>query len=1006
MIDMRTVLFGYVISNAVCMIVMALLWIRNRRHFAGIGFWLADFTMQFIAILLAVSRGVLPDFISMVMSNTFVIAGTILLLMGLERFAGMPITRIIHNLTLLAVFIFVHAYFTFIQPSLLARNINLSLGLILICSQCAWLLMRRVGVELRPVTRGVGVIFLAFCLIALIRIIAALYAHPGNDFFLESGLTDTILVLMNQMLFIALTFGLLLMVNRRLIIDLKHDISMRKQVEEALSRSEERYRSLFENMLDGFAYCKMIYEAGSPQDFIYLEVNNAFESLTGLNNVRGKKVTEVVPGVRESNPELLGIYGRVALTGRSERFETHLDDMGFWFLVSVYSNEPQYFTVVFENITERKRMEEALKISQKLAEELYASAPDALVTVNTNGRITRINSQTQAMFGYTREELLNQPIEALIPQRLHAKHGQSRNSFFAEPHLRAMDSGLELSALRKDGREFPVEIQLSPLQIGEETFVTASIRDISQRKQMDQDLHYRNNVLAALHQVTLDLVNRHEMDDILQTLLAKIGTLLDASDISFDLVENGDTLVTYAVTSDQPLKMGDVMRRGQGGWLSWQAIESGQSTVLEDYSTWSRRRPLFEGYPIHAIMIIPIQQRDHVIGAINISRSEANKPFNETDIFASQQLAQMVALVLDNAQIYAQLRSELAERRRVEQTLHERQENFQAYFNMGTVGMCVTSPERRWIEANARLCQMLGYTTGELDNLTWSELTHPDDLDLDLALYNQILDNQRDSYQLDKRFIRKDGSTLYTTLFVTCYRNPNRTARYFLASLVDITERRLAEESLLKLTAIGERQRMARDLHDSVNQSIHSLMLFSETLVATLDKNNVSRAREISGRVQESARQALKETRLLLYQTQASVKERDVDLLQELNARFANVELRAGVRAQIIQEGSLSHCPEAWHENLFWITIEALNNSLKYSQARGVKIFIRCFPEYLELEVADDGRGFDTTKPNTGGYGLRNMRERAEILGGMLTITSSAEGTIVLFRAEIKEAHG
>lgn len=131
-----------------------------------------------------------------------------------------------------------------------------------------------------------------------------------------------------------------------------------------------------------------------------------------------------------------------------------------------------------------------------------------------------------------------------------------------------------------------------------------------------------------------------------------------------------------------------------------------------------------------------------------------------------------------------------------------------------------------------------------------------------------------------------------------------------------------------------------------------------------------------------------------------------MDLLQELNARFANVELRAGVRAQIIQEGSLSHCPEAWHENLFWITIEALNNSLKYSQARGVKIFIRCFPEYLELEVADDGRGFDTTKTNTGGYGLRNMRERAEILGGMLTITSSAEGTIVLFRAEIKEAHG
>ena len=88
-----------------------------------------------------------------------------------------------------------------------------------------------------------------------------------------------------------------------------------KQAEEELLESENRYRSLFENMLNGYAYCKMIFDENKPQDFIYLDVNSAFETLTGLENVSGKKASEVIPGIRETDPELLEIYGRVALTG-------------------------------------------------------------------------------------------------------------------------------------------------------------------------------------------------------------------------------------------------------------------------------------------------------------------------------------------------------------------------------------------------------------------------------------------------------------------------------------------------------------------------------------------------------------------------------------------------------------------------------------------------------------------------------------------------------------------
>ena len=145
------------------------------------------------------------------------------------------------------------------------------------------------------------------------------------------------------------------------------DITERKQAEEALRESEEHYRSLFNNMLNGFAYCRMHFEQDRPVDFTYLEVNDTFEDLTGLKDVVGKKVSEVIPGIRESDPELLEIYGRVALTGIPERFESYVEALGMWFSISVYSPQKEYFVVIFDVITERKLAEEALR---RLNEEL------------------------------------------------------------------------------------------------------------------------------------------------------------------------------------------------------------------------------------------------------------------------------------------------------------------------------------------------------------------------------------------------------------------------------------------------------------------------------------------------------------------------------------------------------------------------------------------------------------------------------------------------------------
>jgi putative nucleotidyltransferase with HDIG domain/PAS domain S-box-containing protein len=148
------------------------------------------------------------------------------------------------------------------------------------------------------------------------------------------------------------------------------DLTEKKQAEEALRESEELYRSLFEHMLNGFAYCKMLFDQNRPQDCIYLSVNRAFETQTGLQNVVGKKISEVIPGIRESNPELLEIYGRVALTGKPERVEIYVEALKMWFSLSVYSPEKEYFVAVFDVITERKQAEEAMTLNASRVQAL------------------------------------------------------------------------------------------------------------------------------------------------------------------------------------------------------------------------------------------------------------------------------------------------------------------------------------------------------------------------------------------------------------------------------------------------------------------------------------------------------------------------------------------------------------------------------------------------------------------------------------------------------------
>lgn len=430
-----------------------------------------------------------------------------------------------------------------------------------------------------------------------------------------------------------------------------NDITKEKYQGDRLRESEARYRTLFETMLNGFAYCQMVYEEGLPVDFIYLDVNKAFEQQTGLKNVIGKRVSEVIPGIRESDAELLKRYGRVAAGGKPEQFEIYVESMEMWFFVSVYNPHPEQFIAIFDVITERKKAEETLKNEVLRRRILMESSRDGIAIINQQHQIVEANARFSEMLGYKPEEMVGLytwDYEAIMSE------AEIRNNF---PDLSNINMTIESRHRRKDGTVYDVEVSISGAMVGNEPMVFTVSREITERKQAEESLRRANRALKTLSAGNLALVRATSEEILLQSV-----TNLIVKQAGYNLAA-----VVYAEENPQKsltLVAGAGIKGDNHDWandITWDdtpngqlpvsyAIRSGKTQVCHNIACtvgaklW-KDAALSQGYISN--IALPLSNEDKTFGALCIYSTEENA-FDVEEIRLLEELANDLAYGIIN----------------------------------------------------------------------------------------------------------------------------------------------------------------------------------------------------------------------------------------------------------------------------------------------------------------------------------------------------------------------
>jgi PAS domain S-box-containing protein len=694
------------------------------------------------------------------------------------------------------------------------------------------------------------------------------------------------------------------------LLAVSRDITSQHQTEHMLQESRGQYQMLFHNMLNGFALCRIIHDGGRPVDFQYLDVNNAFETITGLKDVIGKRVTEILPDFRKTNGDLFEIYGRIADTGGAESVESYLPGLDLWLSIAIHSPAKGTFAAIFEDITERKREESILKarmslmeyagshtlsdVLQKTLDEVIAIThstvgfyhfvnPDQ-TTLSLQAWATRTPDESSSAKAIRSDYTIDAPggwVDAIRQRRpvIHDDHPSSEHHKGLPERSRGELRELIVPIFRKDlivavlgvGNK---ALPYSDLDIQIVTYFGDIAWEIAERKTTEEVLARTEERFRTVAHSLSDIVYEWDLRDSVewfgdvQMMRSQGADMFPGSRQEWiDRIHDDDRpIVQLAI--ERHLK-GEIsfnceyrIRAGNGQWRYWtdrgtalrsDSLEphrwvgsvsdiSDQVNSRKDLAASEKRYHTLYDTMRDAFVSVNmagkiIECNQAYLTLLGYTRQELEHktylditpeqwhalestivdtqvlPRGYSDLYEKEYRGKSgrvipvelrTILIRDDAGIPAGMWAiirDISSRKEADELIRASQERFRSTFEQAAVGIAHVAPDGHWIRLNERFSEIVGYPMNELLVTTFQEITHPDDLNTDLELVRQMLANERDRYSLEKRYVRKDRTTVWVNLTVSLVRDPQGQPDYFIAVVEDISERKNLDADLRHLTA-------------------------------------------------------------------------------------------------------------------------------------------------------------------------------------------------------------
>ena len=515
------------------------------------------------------------------------------------------------------------------------------------------------------------------------------------------------------------------------------DSTEHKLAEEALNASEERYRNIVETAQEG------IWMVDAQAKTTY--VNQRLAQMFGCtrDEMLGLSVFEFVADAARQEARVLLERGRQGTKGHYDFRFVRKDGSDLWTIVSttpLFDGEGRFAggLAMLVDVTQHHWAEAALRESEERFRKLVNSMNDIVFTVDQLRRYNGAFGRRLERFGFERGAFLGKTaIEALGAEDGRVHDEANRRGLSGEEVV------YEWSSANTQGT-FYFQTCLSPIRnrSGEVIELVGVSRDITERKRAEDALRRSEERYRDMVENARDIIYSH------------------------DLMGNY-TSVNKAVEQITGYTREEALKRNF------------EQTVAPEYVETARK-----------MIAAKLAGQKETVYDLEIMAKNGQRVTLEVN----------TRLVLqDGVPVGIQgIARDVTQRKRAEEALRHSEERFRRYFELGLIGMAIMSPAKGFIEANEKMCEILGYERAELLQLTWDELTHPDDLAADLADFGRAMAGEPDGYSTDKRFIRKDRGVIDAAFSISCVRRPDRSVDSFIVLLDDVTERKHAEQALRK----------------------------------------------------------------------------------------------------------------------------------------------------------------------------------------------------------------